>query len=105
LVLTVAKVVIGNLKDVTPKPEVLLAGDESAADPASIGAAVALANWTGQGSDGLNYSAAANSQFEYLLTSVPKTGDGAISHRTTVVCLLIAFSITVATILSQLFDK
>jgi hypothetical protein len=80
-VLTVANVVVGNLKGVTPRPEALIAGDASAADPASIGVAVVLANWTGQGSDGLNYSVAASNQFEYLLTSAPKTGDGAISHR------------------------
>ncbi|KAF9265957.1 hypothetical protein L218DRAFT_1019001 [Marasmius fiardii PR-910] len=59
--------------------------DDSAADPASIGPAVLLAAWTNsqnQDGSGLNYTAAAKSQLEYLYSSaVPKTSDGAISHR------------------------
>jgi hypothetical protein len=53
--------------------------DGSAADPASIGVAVLLANWTGQA--GEDYADAAKDQLEFLQFSVPKTSDGAISHR------------------------
>ncbi|KAF9220660.1 hypothetical protein BS17DRAFT_713741 [Gyrodon lividus] len=62
-----------------PQP---LIQDSSAGDPASIGVAVLLANWTGQGSvDGLDYAGAARDQLEYLFQKAPKTNDGAISHR------------------------
>ena len=55
-------------------------GDTSAADPASIGMAVLLANWTNQ--LGEDYASAATAQVEYLFGPlVPKTSDGAISHR------------------------
>ncbi|KAL1748225.1 glycoside hydrolase family 105 protein [Schizophyllum fasciatum] len=53
--------------------------DGSAGDPASIGVAVILANWTGQ--DGQDYAGAARDQLDYLLYHVPRTDDGAISHR------------------------
>ncbi|KAJ8090276.1 hypothetical protein PM082_018872 [Marasmius tenuissimus] len=63
--------------------------DDSAADPASIGPAVLLAAWTNQqAQDGLDYMAAASDQLAYLYSSaVPKTNDGAISHRVTEVQL------------------
>ncbi|KAF8556640.1 hypothetical protein OG21DRAFT_1554694 [Imleria badia] len=62
-----------------PQP---LIQDTSSGDPASIGVAVLLANWTGQGaSDGLDYSGAAQDQLEFLFQNVSKTPDGAISHR------------------------
>lgn len=80
-VLTIAKVVVGNLTNLTTSPRPLIPKDGSTGDPASVGGAVVLANWTGQGSDGLNYSVAATNQFNYLLLNVSKTGDGAISHR------------------------
>ena len=58
----------------------LVVGDGSAGDPASIGTAVLIANWTGLG--GEYYAAAATAQVEYLFgPAVPKTPDGAISHR------------------------
>ena len=58
----------------------LFLGDSSAGDPASIGVAVLIANWTGLG--GENYAGAATAQLEYLFgPAVPKTSDGAISHR------------------------
>ncbi|KAH9172576.1 glycoside hydrolase family 105 protein [Lactarius sanguifluus] len=58
----------------------LVLGDGSAGDPASIGIAVLIANWTGLG--GENYAAAATAQLEYLFgPRVPKTKNGAISHR------------------------
>ncbi|KAL4076573.1 Six-hairpin glycosidase-like protein [Scleroderma yunnanense] len=57
--------------------------DGAAGDPASIGVAVLLTNWTGQGKvDGLDYAEAARDQLEFLLMNVPRTSDGAISHRT-----------------------
>ena len=58
----------------------LLLGDLSAGDPASIGVAVLIANWTRLG--GQDYAGAATAQLEYLFgPEVPKTSDGAISHR------------------------
>ncbi|KAG5733865.1 hypothetical protein E4T56_gene9199, partial [Termitomyces sp. T112] len=59
-----------------PQP---LIKDMSAADPASIGFAVLIANWTGQG--GEDYAGAAKDQLDFLEFSVPRTSDGAISHR------------------------
>ena len=60
----------------------LLTNDSSTADPASLGTAVLLANWTGQGQkDGLNYAGAATDQLNYLFDIAPRTSDGAISHR------------------------
>ncbi|KAH9955491.1 Six-hairpin glycosidase-like protein [Russula dissimulans] len=58
----------------------LFAGDSSAGDPASIGIAVLIANWTNLA--GEDYAGAATAQVEYLFgPAVPKTSDGAISHR------------------------
>ncbi|KAF8263731.1 Six-hairpin glycosidase-like protein [Lactarius quietus] len=58
----------------------LTQGDGSAGDPASIGVAVLIANWTNLG--GEDYANAATAQIQYLLgPAVPKTQDGAISHR------------------------
>lgn len=63
--------------------------DGSAADPASNGVAVLLANWTefagsltdsGGGGD-VDYEGAAKDQLDFLFDKVPKTDDGAISHR------------------------
>lgn len=63
--------------------EPLLGGNGSAGDPASVGVAVLLANWTGQQQrDDEDYASAATAQVDYLLgPQVPKTIDGAISHR------------------------
>lgn len=70
---------ISNGNATGPQP---LIQDTSAGDPASIGVAVLLANWTGQGaSDGLDYCGAAQDQLEFLFQNVSKTPDGAISHR------------------------
>ena len=61
----------------TGQPFVLV--DASAGDPASIGIAVLLANWTNLGDE--YYAAAATAQVQYLFgPAVPKTHDGAISH-------------------------
>lgn len=58
----------------------LFLGDSSAGDPASVGVAVLIANWTRLG--GEDYAGAATAQVEYLFgPDVPKTSDGAISHR------------------------
>ena len=60
-------------------------GDTSAGDPASVGIAVLIANWTNLQSvqqDDYDYSGAATAQVQYLFgPEVPKTSDGAISHR------------------------
>ena len=54
--------------------------DGSAADPASNGVTVLLANLTGV--SGGDYATAAESQLNFLYSDkVPKTMDGAISHR------------------------
>lgn len=63
----------------------LFIGDTSAGDPASVGIAVLIANWTnfqsGQQGD-YDYAGAATAQVQYLFgPEVPKTSDGAISHR------------------------
>ncbi|KAF8880203.1 hypothetical protein BD779DRAFT_1549959 [Infundibulicybe gibba] len=65
-----------NNNTVGPQP---LIQDGSAADPASIGMSVLLANWTQQG--GLDYAGVAKDQLDFLFNVVPKTSDGAISHR------------------------
>ena len=82
-VLSIAHSVVGSLNSTGPQP--LIGGTtngEAAADPASIGVAVLLANWTGQGpSDGLDYAGAAQAQLDYLLEKVPRSSTGAISHR------------------------
>ena len=57
--------------------------DDSSGDPPSVGVAILLSNWTNQqSSDGQNYRQALLNQFNYLYT-VPRTSDGAISHRAT----------------------
>ncbi|KJA16234.1 hypothetical protein HYPSUDRAFT_147994 [Hypholoma sublateritium FD-334 SS-4] len=69
---------LSNNNTVGPQP---LVNDSSAADPASIGVSVLLANLTGQDSGEVDYAGAATDQLNYLFTDVPKTSDGAISHR------------------------
>ncbi|KAI3614913.1 glycoside hydrolase family 105 protein [Moniliophthora roreri] len=59
-----------------PQP---LMQDGSAADPASIGVAVLLANWTRQG--GNDYAGAAKDQLDFLYQRVPRSSEGALSHR------------------------
>ncbi|TFK24454.1 Six-hairpin glycosidase [Coprinopsis marcescibilis] len=62
-----------------PRP---LISDSSSADPASLGIAVVLANWTNLDNNADRYASAATSQAEYLFsTQVPKSDTGAISHR------------------------
>lgn len=62
-----------------PQP---LINDNATGDPASIGVAVLLANWTNQSTvNGLDYAGAARDQLEFLLSNVSQTNDGAISQR------------------------
>ncbi|TFK52313.1 hypothetical protein OE88DRAFT_1657509 [Heliocybe sulcata] len=67
-------------------PQALMAND-ALGDPASIGVAVLLANWTlgkngGDGQySGVDYEQAAKDQLDFLFLG-PRTDDGAISHRT-----------------------
>ncbi|KAG2013357.1 glycosyl hydrolase family 88 [Coprinopsis cinerea AmutBmut pab1-1] len=59
----------------------LFANQGSSADPASLGTAVLLANWTRWNSDDSRYGSAAYHQLDYLLKDAPRTREGAISHR------------------------
>lgn len=69
-------------QNVTDGPQPLMP-DGSAADPAANGPCILLANWTSAENDsGNDFGGAARRQLEYLLSdAVPKTADGAISHR------------------------
>lgn len=69
---------LSNNGTVGPQP---LVNDSSAADPASIGVSVLIANLTGQDAGQVDYAGAATDQLNYLFNDVPKTSDGAISHR------------------------
>ncbi|KAF8501212.1 Six-hairpin glycosidase-like protein [Gautieria morchelliformis] len=132
-VITIARNTVSQLNGSTTTPRPLVANDGAAGDPASIGVAVLLANWTNapppvppvMNVTGTNattttsaspttsttnttntttsasptstsvtnssstthnltvpsYAEAATSQLEFLLTTVPRTSDGAISHR------------------------
>lgn len=46
-----------------------------------MGVAILLANWTVVSRTSAAYGDAAYDQVQYLLTKVPRTADGAISHR------------------------
>ncbi|KAF8581962.1 Six-hairpin glycosidase [Ramaria rubella] len=105
VITSIAQNTVSQLKNTTTS-QPLVAGDGAAGDPASIGVAVLLANWTNAiepiaNSTNTNathtngthtnettttvaapsYAEAATDQLEFLLTSVPRTSDGAISHR------------------------
>lgn len=80
-VFNLAQEIVGNrsrLNRNAEGPQPLMA-DASAADPAANGVSVLLANWTGQ--SGQDYAGAARDQLDFLLERVPRTDDGAISHR------------------------
>ena len=66
---------------VTEKPKDILPlfDDGSAADPASAGPFVLIANWTGLTDQ--DYAGAAEQQLDYLLNHVPRYKNGAMSHR------------------------
>ncbi|KAE9405940.1 hypothetical protein BT96DRAFT_963680 [Gymnopus androsaceus JB14] len=69
---------------VTSKPSdslPLVANDGAVGDPASIGAAVLLANWTTSNSSNIAYATAAGEQLVYLLYDAPRSDSGAISQR------------------------
>ena len=66
--------------------------DGSAADPASIGMCVLLANWTKQDAGQIDYAGAVKDQLDYLFQDVPMTSDGAISHRVSQVQLWLVVS-------------
>ncbi|KAG8726318.1 hypothetical protein FRC12_023500, partial [Ceratobasidium sp. 428] len=53
--------------------------DSSVGDPASIGVAVLVANFTG--ATGGDYNTAIQQQLDYLMNKAPRNVDGAISHR------------------------
>ncbi|KAF9076520.1 Six-hairpin glycosidase-like protein [Rhodocollybia butyracea] len=57
----------------------LVANDGAVGDPASIGVAVLLANWT---SSNVSFATAASDQLDYLLNVAPRADSGAISQRT-----------------------
>ncbi|PFH52600.1 hypothetical protein AMATHDRAFT_189281 [Amanita thiersii Skay4041] len=59
----------------------LVANDGAAADPASIGVSVLMANWTRSDLSDVSYSNAVRKQLQYLLYKVPRSKSGAISHR------------------------
>lgn len=84
-VLEIARTVVGRRSQenngvVGPQP---LLANSAAGDPPSIGFAVVLANLTGHtpGADNVSYATAAKDQLDYVLNNVPRTSDGAISHR------------------------
>lgn len=81
-VFAIAQSVVSELHPTGNAPEPFIADDDTAGDPPSVGVAIILANWTNQqSSNGQNYTQAIRNQFNYLYT-VPRTSDGAISHRT-----------------------
>jgi hypothetical protein len=78
-VFSIAQSTVSNLSN-PGSVQSLVPADLVAGDPASIGIAILLANWTHQG--GGNYAGAATGELEFLYSNqVPKTPDGAWSHR------------------------
>ncbi|KAF5369773.1 hypothetical protein D9758_001319 [Tetrapyrgos nigripes] len=71
-----------NVVAAKPADSLALVPDGSAGDPASIGVAVLLANWTKPDPTNFTYSTAVGDQLNYLLNVAPRTASGAISHRT-----------------------
>lgn len=63
------------------EPQSFFPSDGAAGDPASVGVAALLANYTGQKNDSYDPLAAAQSQLQFLLEKVPRAENGAISHR------------------------
>lgn len=81
-VFSIARTVVNNRPNTTGfnDAQPLFANDTSAGDPASMGVAVLLANWTNAG--GADFLGAAEQELNYLFNVAPKTPQGAISHRT-----------------------
>lgn len=63
------------------EPQPFFPDDGSAADPASNGVAALIANWTGQSNSSIDFASAASGELQFLLTKVPRAGNGALSHR------------------------
>ncbi|CAL1701354.1 unnamed protein product [Somion occarium] len=61
--------------------KVLVDGDGAVGDPASLGVAVLLANWTRTNLSDSSFSVAASQQLNHLLYVAPRNANGAISHR------------------------
>jgi len=80
-------IVENTLSDKPASSGPLFANQGSAADPASLGTAVLLANWTRQDLGDLSLSRAAGGQLDYLLNDAPRADSGAISHRSNYVQL------------------
>jgi len=74
--------IVANVVQNKPNNTLALVQDGSVGDPASIGPAVVLANWTRNDTSDNQFSVAAGSQLNYVLNYAPHTDDGAISHRT-----------------------
>lgn len=55
--------------------------DKAVGDPASVGIAVLIRNWTYTGSGGSKYATTAKQQLNYLLNDVDRASNGAISQR------------------------
>lgn len=62
-----------------PAGSLAFTNDGAAADPASLGVAVLIANWTGQ--NDADYASAASQELDFLLNHAPRTSARAISHR------------------------
>ncbi|TFY55339.1 hypothetical protein EVG20_g9357 [Dentipellis fragilis] len=77
-VLQIAEQVVANK---APGSLPLIDGDGAVGDPASIGSAVLLRNWTRPDLKDTSFSDAAAGQLQYLLEDAPRTPEGAISHR------------------------
>ncbi|KAH9906085.1 Six-hairpin glycosidase [Epithele typhae] len=77
-VISIATQVVRNITDPSGP---LIDGDGAVGDPASIGQAVLLANWTRTNHSDLSLSYAATNQLNYLLEDAPRSQQGAISQR------------------------
>jgi len=62
-------------------------GEGSVGDPASLGQAVLLRNWTRTNLTDTRFSSAAGEQLGYIINDAPRAASGAISHRSTEVQL------------------
>ncbi|KAL1944224.1 hypothetical protein VTO73DRAFT_3409 [Trametes versicolor] len=82
---TASDIISWTTKIVKAKPDPnalpIIDGDGAVGDPASIGVAVELTNWTRADRGDHEFSTAAGHQLRYLLDDAPHTSDGAISHR------------------------
>nr|VWP00542.1 Avirulence protein A [Ganoderma boninense] len=85
-VISKATAIVDNITNFSG-PTPLIDGDGAVGDPASLGVAVLLANWTRTDLNDTKLADAARDQLDYLLNVAPRTPDGAISHRTSEVQL------------------